>query len=108
MERRLRLEVEKLTAEKEGELANMEQRFARCGRQQTVATEVDTGSAPRSAQQQAKMPQKPQSSTPCLDAIKRIKKACGIARGVRLVSVVDVSTSRCNRNWVSTHTMAGR
>jgi hypothetical protein len=94
MERRLRLEVEKLTAEKESELANMEQRFARRGRQQSVATEMDTDSSPRSAQQQAKTPQNPQSSTPCLDAIKRIKRARGIARKVRLVSVVDVSTSR--------------
>ncbi|KAG1890845.1 hypothetical protein F4604DRAFT_1672841 [Suillus subluteus] len=57
MERRLQLEIEKLKAEKESELANMEQRFARC--------------------------------TPCLETIKKIRKARRATCKVHLVSVAE-------------------
>ncbi|KAG1734253.1 uncharacterized protein EDB91DRAFT_1084157 [Suillus paluster] len=89
VEQRLQLEVENLKAEKQAELTNMEQQFARCGRQQDAAMDMDTDTTPRSAQQQAKTPQKPQSNTPSLDAIKRIKKAHGTMRRTCLVSVAD-------------------
>ncbi|KAG1875740.1 hypothetical protein F4604DRAFT_1924802 [Suillus subluteus] len=91
MEQRLRLEIEKFRVEKESELANMEQRFARSGRQQHTAmeTEMDTGPAPRSAQQQPKTPQKPQFKTLCLESIKKIRKARGATRKIRLVSVAE-------------------
>ncbi|KAG1720019.1 hypothetical protein EDB19DRAFT_1836269 [Suillus lakei] len=68
----------------------MEQRFARRGRQQHAAMDVDTDPTPtpRSAQWQPKTPQKPQFKTPCLEAIKKIRKACG-TRKIRLVSVAE-------------------
>jgi hypothetical protein len=99
MERRLQLEVEKLRAAKENELANMEQRFARSGRQQHAGTEMDMDQdpTPRSTQQQPRTPQKSQLKTPCLDVIKKIRKAHGATRKIRLVSVAEVST-KCGRN----------
>ncbi|KAG1789904.1 uncharacterized protein HD556DRAFT_1446692 [Suillus plorans] len=89
VERRLQLEVETLKAAKKAELANMEQRFARRGRQRDTAMDMDADTTPMSAQQQAKTPQKPHSNTPSLDAIKRIKRARGTTRRTRLVSVAD-------------------
>ncbi|KAG2739433.1 hypothetical protein P692DRAFT_20755900 [Suillus brevipes Sb2] len=95
MERRLQLEVEKLRAAKENELANMEQRFARSGRQQHAGTEMDMDQdpTPRSTQQQPRTPQKSQLKTPCLDVIKKIRKAHGATRKIRLVSVAEVKQS---------------
>ncbi|KAG2365220.1 hypothetical protein BDR07DRAFT_1374482 [Suillus spraguei] len=74
MERRLQLEIEKMRVEKENELANMEQRFARHGRQQHAATEIGTDPTRRNAQQPPHTPQKPQLKTPCLETIKKIRK----------------------------------
>ncbi|KAG2102822.1 uncharacterized protein F5147DRAFT_776177 [Suillus discolor] len=87
MEQRLQLELRKFKAEKESKLANMERRFARRGRQQGDA-EMNADPAPRSAQQQPKMPQKFLPRTPCLDSIKRIKKTRGTSHRTCLVSLV--------------------
>ncbi|KAG2358558.1 hypothetical protein BDR07DRAFT_1489309 [Suillus spraguei] len=89
MEQRLQLEIEKMRVEKENELANMEQRFARHGRQQHAATEIGTDPTQRNAQQPPHTPQKPQLKTPCLEMIKKIRKARGTTRKMRLVSVVE-------------------
>ncbi|KAG2108812.1 hypothetical protein DEU56DRAFT_920449 [Suillus clintonianus] len=89
MERRLQLEIEKMRVEKENELANMEQRFARHGRQQHAATEIGTDPTRRNAQQPPHTPQKPQLKTPCLETIKKIRKARGTTRKMCLVSVVE-------------------
>ncbi|KAG2125769.1 hypothetical protein DEU56DRAFT_916384 [Suillus clintonianus] len=89
MERRLQLEIEKMRVEKENELANMEQRFARHGRQQHAATEIGTDPTQRNAQQPPHTPQKPQLKTPCLETIKKIRKARGTTHKMRLVSVVE-------------------
>lgn len=102
----MQLEVETLKAKKQAELANMEQRFARHGRQRDTAMDMDTDNPPTSTQQQAKTPQKP-PNTPSLDAIKRIKRGRGTTRRTRLVSVADVSTRR-GQNWFSTDAIAGR
>jgi hypothetical protein len=91
MERRLQLEIEKLKAEKVSELANMEQRFARSGRRRHATMEMDTDPTPTSAQQSPKTPQKPQFKTPCLETIKKIRKARGATRKMCLVSVMEVS-----------------
>ncbi|KAG2355485.1 hypothetical protein BDR07DRAFT_1493178 [Suillus spraguei] len=89
MERRLQLEIEKMRVEKENELANMEQHFARHGRQQHAATEIGTDPTRRNAQQPPHMPQKPQLKTPCLETIKKIRKVRGTTRKMHLVSVVE-------------------
>ncbi|KAG2339624.1 hypothetical protein BDR05DRAFT_950964 [Suillus weaverae] len=59
MERRLQLEVEKLRAAKENELTNMEQRFARSGRQQHAGTEMDMDQDPTQLKAASGMPQWP-------------------------------------------------
>ncbi|KAG2034926.1 hypothetical protein BDR03DRAFT_984002 [Suillus americanus] len=89
MEQRLQLEIEKMRVEKENELANMEQRFARHGRQQHAATEIGTDPTRRNAQQPPHTPQKPQLKTPCLKMIKKIRKAHGTTCKMCLVSVVE-------------------
>jgi hypothetical protein len=65
-------------AEKESELANMEQRFSRSYRFQDKDTEMDIGPRPSA---------KPLSDTQCLDTIRRLKRIRGISRRTRLVSV---------------------
>lgn len=65
-------------AEKENELANMEQRFSRSYRFQDKDTEMDTSPRPSA---------KPLSGTQCLDTIKRLKRIRGISRKTRLISV---------------------
>lgn len=53
---------------------------------------MNVDSAPRDTQQR-KTPQRPLSGTPCLDAIKRIRKIRGTSCRTHLVSIaVDVST----------------
>ncbi|KAG2053389.1 hypothetical protein BDR06DRAFT_1008781 [Suillus hirtellus] len=89
IERRLQLEIEKMRVEKENELTNMEQRFARHSRQQHAAMEIGTDPTRRNAQQPPHTPQKPQLKTPCLETIKKIRKARGTTRKMRLVSVVE-------------------
>lgn len=65
-------------AEKENELANMEQRFSRSYRFQDKDTKMDTSPRPSA---------KPLSGTQCLDTIKRLKRIRGISRKTRLISV---------------------
>ncbi|KAG1726499.1 uncharacterized protein EDB91DRAFT_1086736 [Suillus paluster] len=101
MERRLQLEIEKMKVEKENKLANMEQRFARHGRQQHAATEIGTDPTRRNAQQPPQTPQKPQFKTPCLETIKKIRKACGTTRKMRLVSVVEGEIQRLLKDTFS-------
>lgn len=67
----------------------MEQRFARRHRARDDDIEMDS-SPPlrRNTRQPSASPAKPSSGTPCLDAIRRIKKTRGVSRRARLVSVV--------------------
>jgi hypothetical protein len=65
-------------AEKESELANMEQRFSRSYRLPDRDTEMDDSPRPSA---------KPSSGTPCLDTIKKLKRIRGISRRTRLLSV---------------------
>jgi len=79
-----------IQAEKESELAKMEQRFSRSYRLQDRDIEMDNS---------PHLSAKPTLDTPCLDAIKKLKRICGILRRTWLVSVaVEVSTLciRCN------------
>ncbi|KAG2114203.1 uncharacterized protein F5147DRAFT_770195 [Suillus discolor] len=121
MERRLQHEVDKLKArimlhslmhrmlkstpqtEKDSELANMEQRFARHHRFQDQDMEMDTSpSRQREAGQPSTPSAKPLSGTPCLDAIKMIKRSRGISRKTRLVSVaVDVDAEEVPQEQLS-------
>lgn len=72
-------DVKKLE-EHEKTLANMEQRFARRSRQEIPVTEMDIDSVPRTPPRRTKTPHRQPPGTPCLEAIKRIKKARGTAR----------------------------
>ncbi|KAG2360889.1 hypothetical protein BDR07DRAFT_1486450 [Suillus spraguei] len=121
MERRLQREVDKLKArimlhslmhrmlkstpqtDKDSELANMEQRFARRHRFQDQDMEMDTSpSRKREAGQPSTPSAKPLSGTPCLDAIKMIKRSRGISRKTRLVSVaVDVDAEEVPQEQLS-------
>jgi hypothetical protein len=81
-----------IQAEKASELAKMEQQFSRSYRLQDRDIKMDNSPHP---------PAKPMLGTPCLDAIKKLKRIHGILRRTwpRLVSVtVEVSTLciRCN------------
>ncbi|KAG2335995.1 hypothetical protein BDR05DRAFT_1006273 [Suillus weaverae] len=51
--------------------------------------DIDMDPVPRSTQQQPKMPLKPQFKTPCLESIKKIRKACGATHKMHLVSVAE-------------------
>jgi hypothetical protein len=122
MERRLQHEVDKLKAstllhslicqmlkstpqaEKECELANMEQRFAERHRLQDLDIDMDTSHSRRKdAGQQSTPSANPFSGTSCLDAIKRIRRSRGVSHRTRLVSVaVDVSV-RCCWDVMQTH-----
>ncbi|KAG2120410.1 uncharacterized protein F5147DRAFT_766328 [Suillus discolor] len=89
MEQRLKSEVDKLRAEKESELANMEQQFSRSYRLQDRDTEMDDSPCPSA---------KPLSGTPCLDTIKKLKRIRGISRRTRLVSVpVEADTQEIHQ-----------
>ncbi|KAG2085963.1 hypothetical protein BD769DRAFT_1397098 [Suillus cothurnatus] len=107
MERRLQHEVDKLKAstlfhslicqmlkstpqaEKECELANMEQRFAKRHRLQDLDIDMDTSHSRRKdAGQQSTPSANPFSGTSCLDTIKRIRRSRGVSHRTRLVSVV--------------------
>ncbi|KAG2050007.1 hypothetical protein BDR06DRAFT_1011627 [Suillus hirtellus] len=94
MERRLQHEIEKLKAEKESELARMEQQFARHHRVQDNDIEIDNDPPLRRDTGQSSAPSaKPSLGTPCLDAIRRIKRTRGVSRRTRLVSIVaEVNT----------------
>lgn len=67
----------------------MEQRFARRHRIQGDEIEMDSNPPLQRDTGQTSAPSaKPPSGTPCLDAIKRIKRTRGVSRRTRLVSVV--------------------
>ncbi|KAG2046086.1 hypothetical protein BDR06DRAFT_1039201 [Suillus hirtellus] len=106
VERRLQREVDKLKArilfyslmcrmlkfthqaDKDSELANMEQRFTRRHGLQDHDMEIDSSPSRRKDAGQPSTPSaKPSPGTPCLDAIKKIKRSRGISRRTRLVSV---------------------
>ncbi|KAI6112802.1 hypothetical protein F5141DRAFT_1063147 [Pisolithus sp. B1] len=75
-----------LQAEKERELANIEQHYARLKRSTPVAKHLDAEGDPLTGP----LPMRPQASTPStlnLDAIKRIRKSRGISKRTRLIGV---------------------
>ncbi|KAI6111143.1 hypothetical protein F5141DRAFT_1063499 [Pisolithus sp. B1] len=87
---RVREEVTKLSStlqvEKERELANIEQRYARFRKPAYVAKHLDAKTDPPAGS----LPSHPQASTPStpnLDAIKRIRKGQGISKRTRLIGV---------------------
>ncbi|KAI6097311.1 hypothetical protein EDD16DRAFT_1719307 [Pisolithus croceorrhizus] len=87
---RVREEVTKLSStlqvEKERELANIEQRYARFRKPAYVAKHFDAETDPLAGS----LPSRPQASTPStpnLDAIKRIRKGRGISKRTRLIGV---------------------
>ncbi|KAI6096459.1 hypothetical protein F5141DRAFT_1067702 [Pisolithus sp. B1] len=86
----VREEVTKLSstlqAEKERELANIEQRYARFRKPAYVAKHLDAETDPPAGS----LPSRPQASTPStpnLDAIKRIRKGRGISKRTWLIGV---------------------
>ncbi|KAG2339632.1 hypothetical protein BDR05DRAFT_1003141 [Suillus weaverae] len=75
-------------AEKESELARMEQQFARHQRVQGDDIEMESNPPLWSGTGQPSIPSaKLSSGTACLEAIKRIKRTRGVSRRTRLVSV---------------------
>ncbi|KIK31951.1 hypothetical protein CY34DRAFT_111168 [Suillus luteus UH-Slu-Lm8-n1] len=94
MEQRLKSEVDKLRAEKENELANMEQRFSRSYRFQDKDTEMDTSPRPSA---------KPLSGTQYLDTIKRLMKRISAARNM-MISCAEVGglpKALYNEGWLA-------
>ncbi|KAI6111068.1 hypothetical protein F5141DRAFT_1063451 [Pisolithus sp. B1] len=68
-----------LQAQKERELANIEQHYARLKKPKYLHTETDT--------QAGLCPAYPQPTTPNLDAIKRIRRSQGVSKQTRLIGV---------------------
>ncbi|KAI6095594.1 hypothetical protein F5141DRAFT_1068214 [Pisolithus sp. B1] len=68
-----------LQAQKERELANIEQRYARLKKPKYLHTEMDT--------QAGLCPAYPQPMTPNLDAIKRIRRSRGVSKRTQLIGV---------------------
>ena len=76
-----------LQAEKESELAKMDQRFSRSDRRQDNDVQMDRSPHPS-----------PKSSgTPCLDTMKKLKRIRGISRRTRLISVATEVSAWCIR-----------
>ncbi|KAG1818609.1 uncharacterized protein BJ212DRAFT_1479612 [Suillus subaureus] len=89
MERRLQHKVEKLKMEKESKLARMEQQFARCHGVQGDDIEMNSNLPLwRDTGQPSTPSAKLLLGTPCLDAIKRIKRMHRVLHRTQLVSVV--------------------
>lgn len=86
---------ESMEAAKESELANLEQRYARCERQAVTRSPTRLVSPPRSnvggdeqpASRQSKAAPRHSTVTPNLDLIKRLKRSRGFSRRSHLVGV---------------------